>query len=542
MRILSILALLVLLVSCSTQQKEQADLIVYNANIYTVDSAFSKAEAFAVKDGKFIAVGKSDDIRKKYEARETIDAREKSIYPGFIDAHSHFYGYGRFKNMADLVGTNSFGEVVQRVVEFAKTNKSAWIFGRGWDQNDWKVEQYPTRDTLDKLFPNTPVYLSRVDGHAALVNGAALKEAGFTEKTKIDGGKLEIQNGKLTGVLVDNAADSIKQFFPKPTHAEIAAMLMAAEKDCVDAGLTTVTDAGLEKNIIDIMDSLHKAGALHIRINAMADPSKENLDYYLAKGPYKTDRLNVSSFKVYADGALGSRGACLLKPYSDRPEETGFLLHPVSYYRDIAQRLSKSSFQMCTHAIGDSGNRVMLNVYGEALGQNNNRRWRIEHAQVVAVEDMPLFGKYGIIPSVQPTHATSDMYWAEERLGKDRMKEAYAYKSLLKSYGLVALGTDFPVEDISPIKTFYAAISRQDAKGYPPGGFRMEDGLSREETLKGMTFWAAYASFEEKEKGSIEPGKYADFVMLDRDIMKMPVTEILGTHVINTWLGGQKVH
>jgi predicted amidohydrolase YtcJ len=507
-----------------------------------VDSAFSTAEAFAVKDGKFIAVGKSEDIRKKYDAKETVDAEGKAIYPGFIDAHSHFYGYGRFKNNADLVGTSSYEEVVKRVVDFAKTNKSTWIFGRGWDQNDWKVQQYPTRDTLDKLFPNTPIYLSRVDGHAALVNGAALRAAGFTEKTKIAGGKLEMQNGKLTGVLVDNAAYSIKEFFPKPTHAEIAQMLLIAEKDCIAAGLTTVTDAGLEKQVVDIMDSLQKTGKLSIRINAMVDPNKENLDYYLAKGPYKTDRLNVGSFKIYADGALGSRGACLLKPYSDRPDETGFLLQPVKYYQDIAKRLADSKFQMCTHAIGDSANRLMLNIYGQVLLENSTRRWRIEHAQVVAPEDIPLFGKYKVIPSVQPTHATSDMYWAKERLGEDRMKGAYAYKALLQSSGMLALGTDFPVEDISPIKTFYAAVVRQDAKGFPPSGFQMQDALTRQETLKGMTFWAAYASFEEKEKGSIEAGKFADFVMLDRDMMKVPLTEILATQVIHTWLQGEKLH
>lgn len=541
MRILGFLLLAVTFFSCASQ-KEQADLILYNAVVYTVDSSFSNAEAFAVKDGKFIAVGASKEIREKYEAKESIDAQGKAVYPGFIDAHSHFYGYGRWNSQAGLVGTQSFNEVVQKVVDYAKANKSSWIIGRGWDQNDWEVKEYPTRDTLDKLFPNTPIYLSRVDGHAALVNGTALREAGFTEKTIIQGGKLEVANGRLTGVLQDNAADSIKQFFPKPTREEIEQFLLKAQKDCFGAGLTSVTDAGLEKQVIDIMDAMQKEGKLKMRIYAMLDPNKENLDHYLVKGPYKTDRLNVSSFKVYGDGALGSRGACLRHPYSDRPHETGFMIYPLAFYREIAAKLAKSPFQMNTHCIGDSTNRTLLNIYGEMLGENNDRRWRIEHAQVVPVEDIPLFGKYRVIPSVQPTHATSDMYWAEDRVGHERIKGAYAYKSLMKAYGLIPLGTDFPVEDISPLKTFYAAVSRQDAKGFPEGGFRKDEGLTREETLKGITIWAAYAAFEEKQKGSIEPGKFADFVMLDKDIMKAPMKEVLDTRVLNTWLNGEKVH
>lgn len=541
MRILSFLFLSALFFACASQKK-QADLIVFNAVVYTVDSSFSKAEAFAVKDGKFIAVGTSEEIRNAYDATESLDAQGKAIYPGFIDAHSHFYGYGRWNSQAGLVGTKSFDEVVQKIVEYAKTNKSSWIIGRGWDQNDWEVKEYPTRDTLDKLFPNTPIYLSRVDGHAALVNGAALRAAGFTEKTVISGGKLEIENGKLTGVLQDNAADSIKQFFPKPTREEIEQFLVKAEKDCFGVGLTSVTDAGLEKQIIDIMDAMQKEAKLKMRIYAMLDPNNENLDHYLAKGPYKTERLNVSSFKVYGDGALGSRGACLRHPYSDRPHETGFMIYPLDFYREIAAKLARSPFQMNTHCIGDSTNRTLLHIYGEVLGENNDRRWRIEHAQVVPVEDIPLFGKYRVIPSVQPTHATSDMEWADERIGHGRLAGAYAYKSLMKSYGLISLGTDFPVEDISPLKTFYAAVARQDAKGTPPGGFRKEEGLTREETLKGITIWAAYAAFEEKEKGSIEPGKVADFVMLDRDIMQVPITEVLQAQVLNTWLSGEKVH
>jgi hypothetical protein len=530
-----------LLFSCSSPQKEKADLIVHHAVVYTVDSSFSTAESFAVKDGKIIAVGTNDSILAKYEG-EKLDAQGKAVFPGFIDAHCHFYGYGKGLNQVDLVGTKSFDEVLQRVVEFSKTKKGEWILGRGWDQNDWDSKEFPDRKKLDSLFPDTPVFLKRVDGHGLLVNSEALHRANITEETKVDGGIVEVKNGKLTGILVDNAVDLVASKIPSASKPEAKAALLAAQKNCFAVGLTTVDDAGLDKQIVDLMDEMQKNNELKMRVYAMLSDNKENLDYYLEHGIYKTERLNVRSFKFYGDGALGSRGACLLEDYSDKNGWKGFLLSKPDYYKEMAKKMFEKGFQMNTHCIGDSSDRYLLNVYGHTLGDKNEKRWRIEHAQVISQSDFKKFQDYSVIPSVQSTHATSDMYWAKDRLGEERVKGAYAYKNLLHSFGMVALGTDFPVEDINPMYTFYAAVARKDLKGFPKEGFQMENALTREETLKGMTTWAAYANFEEKEKGSIEKGKLADFVILDKDIMKINIDEVPNVKVVYTFVNGEKVY
>ena len=536
------------IISCSPE-KQQADFIVHNAVVYTVDSAFSTAESFAVKDGKIIAVGKNDEILSRYDTKEKVDAQGKAVFPGFIDAHCHFLSYGLGLQRADLVGTKSFDEVIQRVVEFSKTNKSEWIMGRGWDHNDWDSpvgmagpKEFPTKTKLDSLFPNTPVFLKRIDGHAALVNSEALRRANITEKTKIDGGIVEVKSGKTTGIVIDNAVDLVAKVIPLPSKDARTKALHAAQADCFAAGITTVDDAGLDKEVIELIDELQKSGELTMRVYAMLTDNKENLDYYLEKGPYKTERMNVHSFKFYADGALGSRGACLLQPYSDKPEQQGFLLNKPEYYDEMAKKMYEKGFQMCTHCIGDSGNRFLVDTYGKVLSGKNDKRWRIEHVQVVNKNDFEKFGKYSIIPSVQSTHATSDMYWAEKRVGPERVKGAYAYKDLLQAAGLVALGTDFPVENISQLYTFYASVARKDLKGFPENGFQMENALTREETLKGMTIWAAFSNFEEKEKGSIEKGKFADFIILDKDIMKINIDEVPNVKVTATYVNGEKVY
>ncbi len=533
-----------MLSSCS---KQQADLIVRNAVIYTVDSIFSTAESFAIKDGKFIAIGSAEEIQNKYHAKEIIDAEGRAIYPGFIDSHCHFYGYGAGLQQIDLVGTKSFDEVIQRIVEFSKNNKTEWIIGRGWDQNDWALKEFPDKEKLDKLFPNQPILITRVDGHAALVNSEALKRAGITANTKIAGGMVELKKNILTGILVDNAVERVLSTIPKPSKEEIKKSLLDAQKNCFAVGLTTVDDAGLEKKIVDEIDALQKSNDLQIRIYAMLTDNKENMDYYLSKGIYKTDRLSVCSFKFYADGALGSRGACLLAPYADKPEQRGFLLSKPEHFDSAAVKLADKSFQMNTHCIGDSSVRLIQRLYGSVLQKNTTTpsRWRIEHLQITTAEDISALSKMpkgSIIASVQPTHATSDMYWAKERVGPERIKFAYAYNDLLKATGVLALGTDFPVENINPLYTFYAAVARQDLKGFPEGGFQMENGLSRENTLRGMTIWGAYANFEEKEKGSIEPGKVADFIILENDIMKIRIDKVPTTKVVQTFVNGQSVY
>lgn len=540
MRNYFLIALLAALTSCG---KNKADLVVHHALIYTVDSAFHTADAMAVKDGKIIAVGTNDEITGKYSAVENIDAKGQAIYPGFIDAHAHFVGYGRGLFTADLFGTSSWEETVQRIKAFAEQHPDLpWIQGRGWDQNRWPGKTYPTNEELNKLFPDKPVVITRVDGHASIANQKALDLAGIKAGQTITGGSIEVKEGKLTGVLIDNADNKVYDQIPEPTKEMFTQFLQTAQKNCFAQGLTTITDCGLGWKEIDAINELQKTGKLDMRLFVMLSDNEENLKKYLASGPLRTDKLFVHGVKVYADGALGSRGACLLQPYSDKPGWQGFLLRNKSHYDSLAAVLAKTGFQMCTHAIGDSANREMLHIYNKYLKGKNDKRWRIEHAQIINPDDFILFGSASIIPSVQPTHATSDMYWAEERLGKERLKGGYAFKQILQQNGWIPLGTDFPVEDISPFKTFLAAVARKDAKGFPSEGFQKENALSREETIRGMTIWAAKAGFLEKEVGSIEAGKKADFIMLDKDLMKVPEADILNVKVVTTYLGGKKVY
>jgi predicted amidohydrolase YtcJ len=534
------LSILVFIFIVSCQQKIEVETILLNGKVYTVNSNFENAEAFAIQNGKFLEVGSSKDILGKYKSDNIIDAKEQIIVPGFIDAHCHFLGLGNSLQQIDLVGTNSFDEVINKIIDYAKTHNSKYIRGRGWDQNDWENKEFPDNKLLNKLFPNTPMVLKRIDGHASLVNQAALDLGNVTVDSRVDGGELVIKDGKLTGILIDRAQQLVMEYWPKPNRKDLEDMLLEAEKICFSFGLTTVNDAGLDRKAIEIIDSLQQIGSLQLRVYAMASGSPENVDYYLNKGIVKTDKLNVRSFKFYADGALGSRGALLREPYSDKPNHFGLQLTDLKTFGDYAKRIASSEYQMNTHAIGDSANHSVLNIYKNVLDGKKDRRWKIEHAQVISPEDFKLFDD--IIPSVQPTHATSDMYWAEDRLGHERIKGAYAYKDLLKAYGKVALGTDFPVEQVNPFLTFYAAVARQDVKQYPDGGFQLENALSREETLKGMTIWAAFSNFEENEKGSIEPGKFADFIILDKDIMQVPVEDIPNAKVVSTFVDGKIVY
>ncbi len=526
--------------SCNSQEK--VDLIFTNGTIYTVDSSFSVAEAVAVKDGKIVAVGKTNELQKQFKATETIDLNGKFLYPGFIDAHAHFYGYGLGLQVCNLTATTSWQDILSKLNEFAKTIPAGeWIIGRGWDQNDWEVKEFPTNELLNQQFPNNPVLITRVDGHAAVANDFALQKAGVTAATKLTGGDVILKNGKPTGVLIDKAMGLVRRNIPAPTEQQVQAALLAAQANCFAAGLTTIDDCGLSYNNVLQMENAYKSGDFKMRLYVMLSDSKNNYDAIFKRGMIKTDRLHVRSFKVYADGALGSRGASLLEPYTDQPENRGFLLSNPAHFDSVAALIYKNKFQMCTHAIGDSGNRTILNIYAKYLKEKNDLRWRIEHAQVVNANDFAMFGQYSIVPSVQPTHGTSDMYWAEKRLGATRVKGAYAFKDLLNENGWLPLGTDFPVEDIDPIKTFYAAVFRRDAKGWPAAGFQMENALTREQTLRGMTIWAAKSNFEENEKGSIEKGKFADFVILDTDLMKATFEQVLKTQVQKTICGGEVV-
>jgi len=526
--------------SCSSPKKD-VDLIVHNATIYTVDKLFSIQECIAISNGKIVAIGSDKEILAKYQGEVFVDLNKKFIYPGLIDAHCHYVGYGMNLKNVDLVGTTSFDEIIERIAKHHEQFPSDWILGRGWDQNDWEIKEFPTRQKLDELFPNTPIFLRRIDGHGAIANGKALELAGVTKSTKIDGGDLIMKNGELTGVLIDNAMGIVGRVIPSDSKKDIITGLLQAQDNCFQVGLTTVFDAGLGNSVLHIIDSLQAEDKLKMRINAMLSPSKKNFEEYLYEGVYQTDLLTIRSIKLFADGALGSRGAKLLWPYSDDPGNTGLLVSHPDDLIDICQQAFEHGYQINTHCIGDSANRLMMNIYGDILKGKNDKRWRIEHAQIIHPDDFHFFGEYSIIPSVQSTHATSDMYWAEDRLGPERIKGAYAYRQLLDQNGWIPNGSDFPVEDINPLYGFFAVTARKDQSGFPENGFQMENSLSREEALKAMTIWAAKSGFEEDRIGSLEPGKFADFIVLDENIMKCDLMEIPKLKIQKTFTKGEEV-
>lgn len=531
---------LVFITACS--HKQAVDMMVLNAKIYTVDDEFSMAECMVIHDGKIIAIGNSNELINYYAPKIKYDAGKKFIYPGFIDAHCHFVGFIKSYDEIALYGLKSWEETLDKVYDYASKTDNEWIIGRGWDQNLWTDKKFPNKQKLDSLFPDKPVFLTRVDGHAAIANQKALDLAGIKLGQKINGGTLITENGQLTGVLIDKAMDAVLKEIPMPKPEKFAELAKKAENDLFALGLTSLTDAGLRYDEIMLLDSLQKAGQLNMPVYAMLLPEQKNIQYFLNNGIYKTDKLHVRSFKFYADGALGSRGALMLEEYSDQKNYKGLLLTSADTLRYYAKLLYEKGFQMNTHCIGDSANRLVLDIYGEVLKEMNDYRWRIEHAQVVNPADLEKFKRYSVLPSVQPVHATSDMYWAEERLGKERITHAYAYQSLLKQNGILVYGSDFPVEYPNPMFGFYAAVSRKDQNGYPKEGFNKKEALSREQALRAMTIWAAIGNFEENEKGSLEVGKDATFVVFDKDIMEIPESELHQLKVVNTFIKGKKVY
>jgi len=533
--------LLICITSLFACQQPQADLIIKNAKIYTVNNQFDTASVMVIKDGKFIAIG-NEQLLSQYKADSMLDAEGQYIYPGFMDAHCHFTGYAKDQYKLALFGTKSFAEVIEKLNAYALTNKRAWIEGRGWDQNDWENKNFPVKDTLDVLFPNTPVFLMRIDGHAILCNQKALDLAQIDQNTKITGGEVEIVNGKLTGMLFDNAVDLMKKVLPPRTSDEIIQDFVQAEQACVRLGLTSIVDCGINKSTVENLQTAYKENKLQIRSAVMLSDEKENYDTYLHQKPYRDDKMHIVGYKVYADGALGSRGAYLLDAYSDKHNHYGYLLTPIDSMQSIAQKVYQTNYQLCTHAIGDKANREVLKIYASVLKEKNDRRWRVEHAQVLNQLDFHLFGDYSIIPSVQPTHATSDMYWAKDRIGPERIKFAYAYKQLLTQNNWLPLGTDFPVESLNPLYTYYAAVFRVDKNMYPTEGFEKENALDRIDALKGITIWAAKSVFEEDVKGSIEPGKMADFVIVPIDLLHADAKSIYNATIFQTYIGGKKVY
>lgn len=517
----------------SSCEKTKVDLIVHNANVYTVDSQFSKATAFAVHDGKFVAIGSDRTVFRRYYASRTLDAQGQSVYPGFIDGHCHFVGYGEWKTRyADLNGCGSFEEVLQILERHDENNDSEWLLGRGWDQNLWEDKEFPVNNELHRRFPNKKVLLTRVDGHAVLVSDNIMSLVGIDEDSKIEGGDIILRNGKATGVLLDKAADMAKAVIPTFDEAQKIQALKTAQRDCLAHGLTGVTDAGLDIQTIELIDYLQQSGVLKMKVNAMINPDDETMDYFMRRGVIDKERLTVRSVKIYADGALGSRGAKLIEPYSDAPETSGLFVEDEDFYNHVCEKAYDAGYQVCCHAIGDGGVRMILHEYAKFLKGENDLRWRIEHSQVVDAHDFALYREYSVIPSVQATHCTSDMPWAEDRLGSERIKNAYAYKTLLEQNGWIINGTDFPIEHISPLKTFYSSVARKCL---------VDNRLSREEALRSMTIWAAKGYFAEGRKGSIETGKEADFVILSDDIMTVEDEKIPEVKVVNTFINGEMV-
>ena len=516
----------------------KVDLIIVNSEIYTANENNEIAKSIAVKDGKIIEVS-NENLVSKYEANEILDANGKTILPGFIDSHCHFYNLGLDQQVVDLRDTTSFEEIIERLIASDINNESDVILGRGWDQNKWDNKQFPVNTELNKFFENKLVVLERIDGHAYIVNDNALELAGIDQNTLVRGGLVLLKDNKPTGVLIDAPMSMVDKVLPEKSIREKVNALKQAQEISFSYGLTTVSDAGLSTEIINVIDSLHKSEELKIKIYAMVSVSKNNIQRLKETGIIKTPKLNVRSFKVYGDGALGSRGAALKKPYCDDPHNYGFLRTDIKDLKYYANEIAGMGFQMNTHAIGDSTVSVLLKEYQKVLNDIEDPRWRIEHSQVVDLNEFELYNDK-ILPSVQPTHATSDMYWAYDRLGK-RIDGAYAFKDLLSQSKRIALGTDFPVEKVNPFHTFYSSIERKDLNGYPEKGFQIENALTRAETLKGMTIWGAYFNFEEDEKGTIEKGKSADFIIIDQNIMKIEADKIPYTKVLKTFVDGELV-
>lgn len=528
-----------------------ADLIVTNARIYTVDDARPVAEAMAIRAGRVQFVGSERGaLTLRGPQTRVLDAAGGTVIPGIADAHVHLLGLGMALRTVSLVGARSYDEVVERIAAKARElPPGTWITGRGWDQNDWPDTRLPSHEALSRAVPNHPVAVVRVDGHASLVNAAAMRAANLTAaSTDPDGGKIERNaNNEPTGVLIDRAMGLVSRAIPPVTRDQMRDATLAAIREAHKYGLTSVHDAGVEASVIDVYEELARTGQYTLRNYVMIRPDDSTLARYFRRGPQSglyDGRIWIRSIKISADGALGSRGAALLDPYSDEPTRTGLVLTPEARIREVGVRALRSGFQLNVHAIGDRGNRIVLDAFEAALKEvpTADHRFRVEHAQVLHHEDIPRFAQLDVIPSMQSTHQTSDMYWAPNRLGYSRSLGGYAWRSLLNTGVIIPNGTDFPVEDVDPLKTFHSAVTRQDANNWPTGGWFPDQRMTREEALKSMTIWPAIAAFQEKELGSLSPGKYADFVLLDRDIMRIAPETILDTRVLATYVAGKAVY
>lgn len=520
---------------------KEADLVIENARILPAPGA-PVCKTMVVKDGKVTALYPKGNWRRDYQCKEVINARKKYVLPGFIDAHCHFLGLGKALDEVNLYGTRSWEEVLSRVSEFIKAHpEKVWINGRGWDQNDWQNKAFPDNSLLDRIAGEHHVVLSRIDGHAVIANSRVMELAGIDIHTKVAGGEVRIAGNRPTGLLIDKATELVESRIPDPGQSQKIKWLLEAQKMCHQYGIVQVADAGLPVRDNLLIDSLCDAGVLNLRFYLMLSAGKESCAYIEQQGALEKDKVKMSSLKIYSDGALGSRGALLKEAYCDDKSNFGLRLIEPQALDSLLWFAYRYNLQANTHCIGDSANALVLKAYAGVLNGTNTRRWRIEHAQVVDPEDLKYFKAHSIIPSVQPTHATSDMYWAEHRLCRHRMQGAYAYKTLLNTAGIIALGTDFPVEYVSPFNTIRAARFRVDANRYPPGAFYPGEALSAAETFSGMTLWAATANFWEQQTGSLEVGKWADFIVLDDNPYTAGLKKLNKLMVLQTFVGGKPV-
>ena len=537
--------------ACTTPEGSSADLIAFNGRIHTVDDSLPDATALAVDGGRVLYVGDSAGAMA-FQADDTefVDLQGNTVIPGMVDAHAHLAGLGAALRNVDLVGTESYAQVIERVVARAReVPAGTWILGRGWDQNDWPNTRFPTHEALSRAVPDHPVVLTRVDGHATLVNAAAMREASLTSATPDpSGGRIErLPDGSPSGVLVDRAMGLVSRAIPPTSAEELRASVLAAVAEANRWGLVGVHDAGVGRRVIDVYEALAAEGRYELRNYVMISSDDSTLAHYFARGPQNglhNGRLWIRAIKISADGALGSRGAALHAPYSDEPSHSGLLLATPERIKDVAVLALQNGFQLNVHAIGDRGNTVVLDAFEQALAEApaEDHRFRVEHAQILTPDDIPRFAELRVIPSMQASHQTSDMYWAERRVGPERIKGAYAWRALLNTGVVIPNGSDFPVEQVNPLISFHSSVTRQDAKNWPDGGWYPEQTMTRDEALKSMTIWPAHAAFQDSVMGSISPGKYADFVVLDRDIMTVPDSAILGTRVLATYLGGRAVY
>jgi predicted amidohydrolase YtcJ len=534
-------------VTMTTSESSSASGTLFTGGIVLAGPGQSPRKGWAVyvEGGLIREVGPADSLRSAHPDAKTVDTQGATVLPGLTDAHGHLYGLGLSLDTVSLVDTTSYGEVIERVRERAsRAAAGEWVLGRGWDQNDWAVKEFPTAAALDAVVSNNPVWLRRIDGHAGLANTAALRAAGVTAATPDPtGGKIvRDANGNPTGVFIDEAMELIDRIVPAPTPEQLKARVLAGAQAIAANGLTEMHDAGIDGSTITAVQELIDEKRFPIRVYAMLGDSAPLLAEWFEKKPLVGygDRLTVRSVKLYADGALGSRGAALLAPYSDDPGNSGLMIATPEHIEDVARRGKAAGFQVNTHAIGDRGVRNVIDAYTSAqVGPAD--RFRVEHLQVISPPDVPRLVSHGIIASMQPTHATSDMYWAEDRLGPERVKGAYAWRTILNAGGRLALGSDFPVELVNPFHGIHAAVTRQDQKNWPAGGWYPDQRLTLAEAIRGFTLDAAYAAFEETSRGTIEPGKLADLTIVEGDLFSMPATDLFKAKVRYTVVGGEVV-